>query len=608
MRKELSIFMCLLISAIATGQVDFSKYPDYDTIITKFFQTYSVANLGGTSQLRFEKRPNGWYVAEIDYSRQAQTIKEEKFWDRNENLYKEIDFDKIGIEEDYQVLLDQFSNDGSKELYRICPFYGYPHWDWDVIQEFKDSNNISEYLQYALGRAYSSYASNLIDNNSSLADPEHQFKLPDGKDCMSAEQLQKYRMYRHLAIKEYKKLALRNPNFETIVGTIGTKVSNEYLTAFLDLRIFQNEQEAQSELIDGLFDDFYISLAKNYLNSCAPNAILFTNGDNDTYPLLYVQAKYKFRTDVLVTNISLLQSSRYINSLRHKILEAEGLPLSITSEEISGTKRDLIVFIKADEFSADLKDMISFVRNDEHTKLISGTDYYYMPTDSFRLNEEEKIIEWRIRKNYIYKNQLIMLDLLATNNWLRPVYFAVSIPAEEYLGLDNYLSLEGLAYRIVSSKKERLDDHTGAVNSGVMYTNLITKFVWPGMKNLSTDKKLVGSNYRYNFQRLAQEFINENKLDTARLVLSRCMEILPDENLPYDYLITLFIEDYYKLNEMSAGNKLAVQLLLNLKNGIDNYNGISDEQRSQYRTAVEARLEELAKTYKQNEILKVLEK
>jgi hypothetical protein len=607
MKRILNVLTWLLVSSALMGQTDYLKYPDYDTVITKFFENYSIVSVNSNSRLRFEKRPAGWYVTVIDYSAEPKTIKDELLWDRKDNKFKELDFEKISIVGENQASLDQYKNDYLKYLYRTCPYYGYPAWDWDVIREFKDANNLPDSVLYGLGRVYSSFAGNLLNNNSGLADLRYQFTLPQGKNCLTSEQLEKYRYYRHLAIEKYKKLAELNPNYETIVGRIGTSVSNEHITSFLDLRIYQNEAEAQKELVDGLYNDFYLAVARNYLSSCAPNAILFTNGDNDTYPLLYIQSKYHFRTDVLVVNINLLQTERYINSLREQILDAEGLPVSLTPEAIGGKKREVIVLENSDENPGELSNMINFVKNDEHKKSYGGIDYYYMPAKTFRLNQAEKIVEWSIDKNYLLLNQLIILDILATNNWERPVYFAVSIGSDQYLGLDDYLKLEGLAYRLSSTKKDSTDSQLGSVNSEVMYTNLMKIFDWNGLYNISSDEKLFCLNYKDNFQRLAGALIKENKPDSAKSVLNKCIEILPNEKLPFDYIMIYLIEEYYKIREFEKGNQITRQLIYNLQNNIDNYNNLTAQQRSDYRAAVMGKIKELANEYDQKEIITLLD-
>jgi hypothetical protein len=608
MKRLLILLTWLLFSWTAKGQIDYLKYPTYDEVVSKFFDKYSIIKFLGSAEVNFEKRPTGWHVTVINYLDDSKKIKDELFWNREKKKFQKIDFEKIKIGGENEEQIEKSKKDWSNGQYSICPYYGYIGWEWDVINDFKDVKDLPDSTLYALGRAYSSYASNLLNNNSGFADSKLQFDLPQGKNCMTSEQLEKYRYYRHLAIEKYKKLTELNPKFETIVGAIGMKVSNEYLTSFLDMRIYQNEQEANKEIIEGLYSDFYIAAAKNYLNSCPPNAILITNGDNDTYPLLYVQSKFGFRTDVLVVNASLLQTDRYINSLREQILTAPGLPISLTPEEISGEKREVILIENDVENTLELNELMEFVRNEDYKKLNGSKYYSYVPSNKFRLKQGENFLEWKVDKRYFLRNQLIILDLLATNKWERPVYFAITLYSECYVGLDDYLKLEGSAYSLNSTKKDSTDDQLGSVNSFVLFSNLMTKFDWSSINKIATHEKLVCDNYRSNFYNLAEALIKENKPDSARLVLDKCIEIMPNEIVYYDFFMIPIIRSYYKIEEFEKANKIAKALANNMQENTDNHNNISIATRIEQRNVVIKNLKELATKYNQPEILKLLEK
>jgi hypothetical protein len=601
--KGLISILFLSSSIMLQGQSEYLRYPSYEIIINEFFENYSIKDLPGSTQFVFEKRPDGWYITTIDYSMGHKVLKNELFWNKERNKFQNIDFKKSETRGENAELIINFKNDWSEHLYNICPYYGYSGWDWDVIQEYKNATNLPDSVLYAIGRAYSSFASNLLNNNSGFADSIHPFALPYGKNCLTNEQLQEYRYYRHLAIDKYQQLSKLNPQYETIVGTIGIKTSNEYLVSFLDLRMYQNEKEADKEIIDSLYTNFYISTAKNYLNTCDSNSILFTNGDNDTYPLLYVQTKYGFRTDVLVVNMSLLQMDRYINSLRDRVINAPGLPVSLTPEEINGNNREVIIINKdtENEDPLELAELIEFIKNRDHIISYGNIKYFYIPSNSFILSLDKNSIQWKVDKQYFYRNQLILLDILATSNLKRPIYFAITLASDYFFGLTDYFQLEGLAYQLTSIKANDV------VNSALTYENFMNKYDWSHINEATSHEKLICLNYRYIFHRLARALIEENKIDSARLVLDKCIELLPNNIVYFDSFSIPLIEDYYEIKEFEKGNKIVKQIAFNLNNGIDNFYDMKSVISSENRNAAFIQLKTIVKKYNQEESIKEFE-
>lgn len=606
--KKLLIIL-LLLPILGISQSNYLNYPDYNEIINSFFSKYSAKEISTTTYLHFEKRPSGWYITITEYNPELKTIKEELYWDSKSEQYKPINFETIS--DDHKEKLDlkeQFLNDFSKRYFRICPYYGYKGWDIDVINEFKEMNNLPDSTLYALGRAYSSFANNLLNNNSGLAEKEHSFELAEGENCLTKSQIEKYRYYRHKAIETFNNVKELNPSYETIVGIINTKLSNEHITSFLDLRIYQNEQEADKELINGLYSDFYISTAKNYLNSCSKNAVLFTNGDNDTYPLLYVQSNLGFRKDVLVVNLSLLQTERYINSLRNKVLNAQGMNLSLDKSDLAKNKRDIVIIRNNIDEYMDIKELINFIKNDTNVLKYPNRNYFYIPTNKIKMDIGQKTMKWEISNQYIFLNHLIFLDLLATNKLNRPIHFAITIGIDNFFDLNDYFQLEGFAYKLDYTKKENDDNQLGYVNTKVMYDNIMNKFTWQGFKNIISHEKLLGSNYINNFHRLANALIEENKTQSAKKVLDKCMDLFPNEIISYDYLLISIIEDYYKIKEFKVANNIALQLVYNLKNSIDNHNDIKINSGRANNEFVLKMLKNIAEKYDQKEIIDEIEK
>ncbi len=325
------------------------------------------------------------------------------------------------------------------------------------------------------------------------------------------------------------------------------------------------------------------AIAYNYLNSCAPNAILFTNGDNDTFPLWYAQEVEGIRTDVRIVNLMLLNMDWYIDQMKRKAYESEPLPISMSTDKYRMGTRDLVTVYERTDQWADLKDIVDFIASDNpQTKLNTrtGQKYDYLPTRNFRLpvdsakviangtvkpeNASEILpsIDWRFSQNNIGKAEMIVLDLLANNNWQRPIYY-VSMSHGGALGLENYMQLEGLAYRLVPIKTKTSSRIShGRIDTDILYENMIQKFDWGRMNeddvyldhfHLRTFSII---RLRHRFNRLANALIEEGKPEKAVEVLDRCMELTPHEKISYDMFIVSIGESYYRVNRFEKGNDI----------------------------------------------------
>jgi tetratricopeptide (TPR) repeat protein len=326
--------------------------------------------------------------------------------------------------------------------------------------------------------------------------------------------------------------------------------------------------------------------AKNYLASCAPNAILFTNGDNDTFPLWYVQEVEGFRTDVRVCNLSLLNTDWYIDQMKKQAYDSPPVPFKMPSEKYRQGTRDYVpIFKKSNkEIYLDVKEAMDFITDDKNMATL-GSDrrMNYFPTNLFSLKADtnkvlangtvpeymkDRIvpeIQWSIEKSYVLKNDMMILDLLAHNNWERPIYFAITTGNSAYIGLEDYFQLEGLAYRLVPVKAENADGQTGRIDTELMYDNLMNKFSWGGMGEnkiyLNENNRRMCMNLRNNFSRLAEALIKEGKKEKALAVLDKCMEVMPEHNVPYDFFLLPVLEAYYKAGGTEKANAIVKRLV-----------------------------------------------
>lgn len=327
--------------------------------------------------------------------------------------------------------------------------------------------------------------------------------------------------------------------------------------------------------------------AYNYLNSCEPGGIIFTNGDNDTFPLWYAQEVEGIRTDVRVVNLSYLSADWYVEQMHQKAYESDPVPFKFTRDQVLQGKRDVIYLIEDPRLKepVELKDAMDFVASDdERTKKLPNYSERidYIPSKKFKLNvdtaavfangylprsEASKVVpqmQWSLNRNYITKAGLMTLDLLAHNNWKRPVYFAITVSNDNYLNLDEYLQINGLTYKVVPVKTAAPMGDVQNINIPFVFDNLVNKFRWGGVNDprvyLDENNLRMLSNFRNSFAKLADALITIGKKDSAMIVLNKAMEVMPDSCVPFNYFAMPFVDLYYKLEKPELADKIALKL------------------------------------------------
>lgn len=322
--------------------------------------------------------------------------------------------------------------------------------------------------------------------------------------------------------------------------------------------------------------------AINYLESCAPNAIIFTMGDNDTYPLWYVQEVEGFRTDVRVVNLSLLGTDWYINQLRRQINNSPAIKLSIGPEKIVQGVRDYVPFYdRKIQGAVDLRQVLQFATSDDASAKLptqGGEMVNYYPSKRFVIPVDKAavlaqgavtaadtanllpVIEWEYPRNAILKNDLIVLDILANNGWERPIYWTVSMGAEQYLGLEDYFQLEGLAYRFVPIYTPSRGGQTTRVADDIMYENMVKKFKWGGMNKgiyIDPETSRMTINLRSNATRLAESLLSKGDSARAREVLDVVMREMPHSHVPLMIFNYRMVELYHLAGAPEQANAIA---------------------------------------------------
>mgnify|MGYP001819232123 CR=1 FL=1 len=359
--------------------------------------------------------------------------------------------------------------------------------------------------------------------------------------------------------------------------------------------------------------------AMAYLDSCEEDtgAMLFTIGDNDTFPLWYVQEIEGHRTDVRIICTSLFATDWYVDQMKRKAYKSDPIPSQLTHDLYRYGNRDVIYYQEITDKRWSIKDFISWVASDNpQTKLRyilekqgrdlseypeSTLDLVYYPTNKIRVPvNKQNVLQSGLVKakdsalivDYIDidlpsalpKNRIMMLDILANNNWERPIYFSGgSFDKAEYIWMKDYLQLEGLAYKLVPIKTVNDSPYEmGRIDTDRMY-EVVTKWDWgnSGSSEIYHDPqtRIQGLSFRGNLARLAEELINENKIDKAREIIDLAMTNLPVEHYGYYTFVEPYVDGYYKVGETEKARALFKKLKGIYQDRLEYYAGIPlDEQ------------------------------
>ena len=281
--------------------------------------------------------------------------------------------------------------------------------------------------------------------------------------------------------------------------------------------------------------------AKNYLESCAPNAILFCFGDNDTYPLWYAQEVEKVRPDIRIVNTSLLGIDWYINQLRYKINQSDSVDVIWRPDQIIGDKLQYLQYLPNDKVPQDqyypLYDVMKNVIGNQAEARFLPVNKFKVPVDTAlvrkngTVNSEDVVtgdMLFELPNRAITRDQLIILNIIATNQWKRPIYFTST---QIGMGLNDYLRREGLTFRLIPVKA------TTDVNVEPMYQHMMTKFTngHADVKGVYFDEENRRHLYqiRQSYGDLARELLTRGKKDSAKAVVLKADQLIPDTNVPY---------------------------------------------------------------------------
>ncbi|MDR0799582.1 MAG: DUF2723 domain-containing protein [Dysgonamonadaceae bacterium] len=334
----------------------------------------------------------------------------------------------------------------------------------------------------------------------------------------------------------------------------------------------------------------------NYLTTCEPDAIIFTNGDNDTFPLWYAQEVEGYRTDVRVCNLSYLQTDWYIDQMKRQAYESAPLPIDWKQYDYIQGTHDVAYVIPQTEQAIDVNDVLNWIKStDPRTKQVPGisqkldnipTDKILIPVDSVGVIANGVVkpenAQW-ISKNllvdlsekrdpngevvvpgrrYIGKQEIMILDMLKNNaDWSRPIYYAITVGSDQYLNLSPYFRQDGIAYRIMPFVARQHQP----VDADVMYDNLMNKYRWGNMEdpNVYMDENCIrlAKTFRVLFGMLGETLSNQGDTVRTKQAMDYCLKVIPSYTVPYDFYSTSDIAKAYdKIGDTESAAKLYKEL------------------------------------------------
>lgn len=331
--------------------------------------------------------------------------------------------------------------------------------------------------------------------------------------------------------------------------------------------------------------------AMSYLESCDPNAIMFTIGDNDTFPLWYLQEVEGVRRDIKLINSSLFATDWNIDQMKKATYEAPPIPSQLTHDKYKVGSLDVAYHLPHPQFKDSVMSIENFMTwMESDNKLTYYTEGGEMlktyPTNRIRIpvNKEnvlksgivkaedaDKIVDYidiTIDANAIGKNRILMLDILANNDWKQPIYFTggANDPAE-YIWLKDYLQLDGVAYKLVpilTSNENKTMFDMGRIDSDKLY-DYIQKLDWRNSNDekiyIDAQTKRGAISIRNNMLRLAETLINENKFDKAKEILDLSLDKMPLDLYEYYTIVIDYPSLYYKIGEQEKARAVTAQLI-----------------------------------------------
>jgi len=361
--------------------------------------------------------------------------------------------------------------------------------------------------------------------------------------------------------------------------------------------------------------------AANYLNSCDKNALLVTNGDNDTFPLWYNQEVEGVRLDVRIINRELASGAWYIEQMYKKIYDSDPLPFSMAMEQYQPGSNDIITYYDVGiKGYVELKDLVDFIKSknpETYVSLQNGEKIKFFPAKKIKItvNKEnclkygivpeyfrDKMVDsitFNIKSNLLYKNDIMLLDLIATNDWKRPVYFAAPNSVRNFFDVEQYCYMEGWVYKFLPVKSDSSNyiPSLGSIDALGSYQHLMNNCKWGNLDDprVYVDPESFNNAMRpkMDFLFVGQMLLDQGKKKECKQLVDLYLQKFPDPKFVFDMYDLPFIDMYYKTGDTAKAVKLSERLAEVMGQNIDYYASFSPPDRDQFNEDMQTAIEVL---------------
>jgi hypothetical protein len=587
MKKILPVFLScfLIVSANAKAIV----YPQLQTVINTLFNNYKVDENHSERSLHFAKKPVGWFVQWIDETKiPAAVLNEELFWSAKKGSFVKLTTMEQGKTSIAEGKKNSMYTWGEKYAYQRNPYFGYIGWDRDVIVHFGKEKTLSDTTMESLGRAYSNYAGGFSDHN-------YGYHI-NSTNLDEKTKLDSFIYYSKLDIATMDRLRKQNPDYTLIAGNSGSKYAQDIMAFFDYLQLSGNEKIADEYFKEELFTPIILLNAKYSLAECGPDAVLFTNGDNDTYPLEYLQYVKGFRTDVTVVNLSMLNLYSTIHQASVGKGRAKPIKFSYPMERYED---DASSYFREENVEPEGTDYKTFLSKSykQPADPESGEDAYYnFPQCTIEFSADTTFFpeftnrvdgitpRLHINKSYLLRSDFAQLDILMSNLNERPIYYTITIGDNE-LDIDQYLFSEGLVQRFIPLVMQ------GGNLQNSFYGNILPETIYTNLMSIQSSAlkitdKFIDPNFITNFNVTFLTFPGYLNTEKTVKLLDHCAELIPMGAWEQDIIWAYGVGSYYDANEFEKGDKAALKMLQEFEVVMENKKQpVAEDDRSRIRAA-----------------------